>query len=63
VVSGGPLDTITLPAIGTAVSGTGSFGASVAPNIMLTNITSTCAAGWGPFSTHAIQSGTIISLP
>ncbi|HEY5109928.1 MAG TPA: hypothetical protein VII96_10010 [Acidimicrobiales bacterium] len=63
VVSGSPLDTITLPATGTAVSGTGSFGASFASNIMLTNIPSVCAAGWGPFPSHTIGVGSSISLP
>jgi hypothetical protein len=63
VVSGSPLDTITLPASDTAVSGTGSFGASFVSNVVLTNIASTCAAGWGPLLTYAIKVGSTISLP
>jgi len=63
VVSGSPLDTITLPATGTAVTGTGSFGASIASNIMLTNIPSLCTASWGPFPSHTIGVGSTISLP
>jgi hypothetical protein len=63
IVSGSPLDTITLPAIGTGVTGTGSFGASVAANTMLTNIPSLCSSGWGPFPTHTIGIGSSISLP
>ena len=63
VVSGAPMDTITLPTTGPAVSGNGSFGASFAANIMLTNIPWLCTAGWGPFLTHTVGLGSTISLP
>ena len=63
IVSGSPMDVMTLPATLTAVSGVGSFGATTALNMMLTNIPSTCSAGWGPFATHSIGLGSVISLP
>ncbi len=64
IVSGTPLDTITLPATGTTVTGTGSFGPTfTALNTMLTNIPATCGSGWGPFPSFNIGLGSTISLP
>lgn len=64
IVSGSPLDTISLQAAGSATSATGSFAPpATAPNTMRTNIPSLCAAGWGPFPTFTIGLGSSIALP
>lgn len=65
IVSGSPLDNIVLPATsGTTWAGTGSFTPSVHPLVGLrTNVSSTCAAGWGPYPTFLINPGSLIALP
>ena len=65
IVSGAITDTISLPAVGTVLTGSGSFNPpTAAPISLLTNIVSPpCLSGGGPYPNFTINVGSTIALP
>jgi hypothetical protein len=63
LVSGSPLDTITLPS-GATMTATGSFSTPGTGTVtLLTNIVSACSSTWGPYPTFTFGAGSTVVLP